>query len=75
MHGETVKFKRKTIRTYSLNKITVNYKSQSTQCLLSLRNKRISKLLHEYTPTGRRNIGRIRKRWTNHTYQDETGLQ
>ena len=44
----------------------MDYRRKQTQDLLRRTDSRISKSVHEYTPTGRRNVARPRTRWWQH---------
>lgn len=46
-----------------LNYIIVDYRHQWTHCLLTMNDKGVAVLVHEYIPTGGRNVGQPRKRW------------
>jgi hypothetical protein len=54
---------REWLHVYNISNVTVDCGSKWTQHLLVMNDTRIPKLVYEYTATGRRNLGRRRKRW------------
>jgi hypothetical protein len=59
------KYIRKELSIHNLNYIILDYKSKWTQHLLRMKDTHIFKLMYEYIPPGRKNVGLPRKKWTD----------